>query len=210
VANAGKFITLEGGEGTGKSTLLGALEHYLTERGLEVLVTREPGGTPLAERIRDIALFPAKGHEWSPLAQALLMNAAREDHLERHIKPALARGAWVLCDRFADSTRVYQSIGGVSDRVLKQMEDVVVGSHGPDLTLILDASPLDLITRREGRGAKDIFERKGMAFHIAVREAFLKIAKLETERCGLIDALQSPEEVLKQALTLIEKRLDFR
>ena len=117
-----KFITLEGGEGTGKSTLQRALAKRLESDGFDVVVTREPGGTPLAEAVRQLALHPPAGGSWSPMGEALLMNAARSDHLENLIRPALANGKWVICDRFADSTRVYQSVkGGVSPNVLKSM-----------------------------------------------------------------------------------------
>ena len=138
---AGRFITLEGGEGTGKSTLIAGLAYMLRARGMACIVTREPGGTPLAEQVRDLALNPPEGESWSPLAQALLMNAAREDHLERQIRPALRAGRWVLCDRFADSTRAYQSIDGVSMNTLLAFERAVVKDTRPDLTLILDADP---------------------------------------------------------------------
>src|SRR6056297_55632 len=122
----GCFITLEGGEGTGKSTLVAGLPRVLQSRGLETIVTREPGGTVLAEQVRALALTPQKDQTWSPLAHALLMNTSRDDHLNKLIRPALARGAWVLCDRFADSTRAYQSIDGVTDDVLLEIERAIV------------------------------------------------------------------------------------
>lgn len=200
----GRFITLEGGEGTGKSTLIAGLVKTLRDRGVTVVVTREPGGTPLAEKIRELALNPPEGHEWSPLAHALLMNAAREDHLIRQIRPALDRGLWVLCDRFADSTRAYQSTQGVSLPILKQFENAVVGDTKPDLTLILDAAPEDLAERRKARDVMDVFEAKGMAFHQSIRDAFLAVANDEPERCKVINALQSVEGVLEDALIAID------
>lgn len=201
----GRFITLEGGEGTGKSTLIAGLTTALRDRGISVIVTREPGGTPLAEKIRELALNPPEDHEWSPLAHALLMNAAREDHLIRQIRPALARGLWVICDRFADSTRAYQSIDGVPLSVLKSFETAVVGETAPDLTLILDAAPEDLSERRRVRDVTDVFEAKGMDFHGKVRAAFLAIAKQEPERCKLIDAVLPADIVLNRALVEIDQ-----
>lgn len=204
---SGKFITLEGGEGTGKSTLITGLGIALCKRGIECIQTREPGGTPLAEAVRALALHPPGDAEWAPLAHALLMNAARQDHLEHQIRPTLARGAWVLCDRFADSTRAYQSIEGVSQAVLKSFEKAVVGETVPDLTLVLDADPVDLLDRRNNRGIVDAFEAKGAAFHQKVRQIFLEIAAAEPERCVVLNALQEPADILKQALEALENRL---
>ena len=204
----GPFITLEGGEGTGKSTLIAGLRSALERRDVSVIVTREPGGTPLAEEVRTLALTPPVADEaWSPLAHALLMNTARDDHLNRLIRPALERGEWVICDRFADSTRAYQSVDGVAPETLLQIERAIVGDTRPDLTLVLDAAPEDLAARRKARGTTDVFEAKAMAFHQAIREAFLEIAKAEPDRCAVIDALLSPDEVLSAALTQIEQRL---
>ncbi|MEL6861858.1 MAG: dTMP kinase [Pseudomonadota bacterium] len=203
----GRFITLEGGEGGGKSTLIEGLREALETRGHEVIVTREPGGTPLAEEVRTLALTPLEGEAWSPLAHALLMNTAREDHLRKLIRPALAAGKWVLCDRFADSTLVYQSIdGGNLDR-LRQIQDIVVGETVPDLTLILDADPEDLLERRQTRAISDVFEAKDLSFHRKIRDGFKAIAEAEPERCLLIDALMKPEQVLAAALKAIDARL---
>lgn len=203
----GRFITLEGGEGTGKSTLIAGLRAALEARGIEVLVTREPGGTPLAEAVRSLALTPPEGESWSPLAHALLMNTAREDHLVKKIRPALAAGTWVISDRFADSTRAYQSIDGVDLETLLAIEAAIVGETRPDLTLILDAAPEALAERRRIRDVTDVFEAKAAAFHEQVRAAFLAIAEAEPERCVIIDALGSPEEVLARALSALEQRL---
>lgn len=203
----GRFITLEGGEGTGKSTLIAGLQRTLGDRGLDVVVTREPGGTVLAEAVRGLALNPPDDAAWSPLAHALLMNTAREDHLKHLIRPALARGTWVICDRFADSTRAYQSIDGVDLEKLLAIEAIVVGETRPDLTLILDAAPEALLQRRQQRNTKDVFELKTVAFHEKVRAAFLEIAEAEPQRCHVLDALQSPEDVLKAALTAIDQHL---
>lgn len=198
---AGRFITLEGGEGTGKSTLAKALAGKLEAVGIRAVLTREPGGTPLAEAARNLLLHPPEGEAWSPLSEALLVNAARRDHLEKLIRPALARGDWVICDRFADSTRVYQSIGGgVSAGALLAIEREVLETTLPDLTLVLDVSLGVARTRRAARaGALDTFERRPDAFHQAVRRAFLDIAKAEPERCRVIDAGMTPEDVLQAA-----------
>ncbi len=203
----GRFITLEGGEGTGKSTLIAGLQRVLSARGGEVIVTREPGGTVLAEAIRALALNPPDDGVWSPLGHALLMNASREDHLKQLIRPALARGAWVLCDRFADSTRAYQSIDGVDVEHLRQIEAIVVGDTIPNLTIILDAAPEKLFQRRHQRDVSDVFERKGLEFHERIRAAFLAIADREPDRCIVLDALEDPEKVLAAALGAIDGRL---
>ena len=204
----GRFISLEGGEGGGKSTLIAGLRGALEARGLEVIVTREPGGTPLSEQVRALALTPPEGETWSPLAHALLMNTAREDHLRKLIRPALASGKWVLCDRFADSTLVYQAIDGGDLGSLRQIQDIVVGDTQPDLTFILDAAPEDLLERREKRAVSDVFEAKDLSFHQKVREGFKAIAEEAPERCVLIDALMDPEQVLEAALQAIDARLE--
>lgn len=204
------FITLEGGEGSGKSTLIQALAARLSADGLEVVTTREPGGTPLAESIRELALRPPTETPFSPLAEALLMNAARDDHLKELIRPALARGAWVVCDRFADSTRVYQGIaGGISPALLNLIEKDVIGPTSPDLTLVLDV-PVDIaIQRRIDRGANtDVFESRGLEFHERVRAAFLEIAENNSERAKIIDASQTIAEVFDDAWSLISQLKD--
>ena len=203
---SGMFITLEGGEGAGKSTLLNSLAEHLNSIGIEVVTTREPGGTPLAEAVRNLTLHPP-GDSWSPTAEALLMNAARTDHIEKVIRPALERGAWVICDRFSDSTRAYQSVSdGMKMQDLKKIEKIVVGKTAPHLTLILDA-PIGQLRVRRG-DETDAFEERGMEFHHAVREAFLEIAEEEPQRCVVIDALLSPEKVLREALSAIKAKSD--
>ena len=207
---AGRFITLEGGEGTGKSTLAKALARKLEEQGVHVALTREPGGTPLAEAARQLLLHPPEGEAWSPLSEALLVNAARRDHLEKLIRPALARGDWVICDRFADSTRVYQSIeGGVAQSALLSIEREVLGDTLPSMTLVLDVCHDIAQQRRAARaGALDAFERRPEAFHAAVREAFQQIAASEPDRCRLIDTDVSPEQVLKAAWEQVSALLE--
>ena len=203
---SGKFITLEGGEGAGKSTLQQSLAERLRAGGYKVVTTREPGGTPLAEKIRDLTLHPP-GDDWSPLAEALLMNAARTDHIEKVIRPALDRGSWVICDRFSDSTLAYQSVlGGVSMSKLRKLEKIVVGKTAPDITLILDA-PIGQLRVRRG-SETDAFEQRGLEFHHAVREAFLEIAEEDPDRCVVIDALQSPVDALSASLRAIKAHLD--
>lgn len=205
----GRFITLEGGEGTGKSTLQAALKSRLEEQGVDVVLTREPGGTPRAEAIRALVLNPPGGKPFSPLAEALLMNAARSEHLDGLIRPALATGKWVICDRFSDSTRVYQGVSGdVAPNVLLDLEAHVVESTRPDLTLILDAPVGVAHERRAARaGAMDVFEKRDMDFHQAVRLAFSEIARNEPERCQLIDASRSAMDVAEAAWKALTSRL---
>ena len=208
----GCFITLEGGEGTGKSTLMGDLRARLEASGKTVLQTREPGGTVLAEAIRNFVLHPPEGQTWSPMAEALLMNAARTDHLEKRIRPALEAGTWVLCDRFADSTRVYQSVqGGVSLNVLKLLEGSVLGETRPDLTLVLDAPTDQTAGRRAERGGTaDTFEARDRGFHEAVRQAFINVARSEPERCVLLDASRPAADVGAAAWKQVTARLGAR
>lgn len=204
----GRFVTLEGGEGAGKSTLLAALSERARANGISAETTREPGGTPLAEAVRKLALHPPDGEAWSPLAEALLMNAARADHLEKLIRPALERGQWVFCDRFSDSTLAYQSVsGGVSMPTLLSLEAAVLEWSRPDLTLVLDAPPEKLKKRCEARGdTTDAFEARPMKFHRDVRAAFLQIAQRYPERCVVLDAMQAPGRVLEEAWAAIEAR----
>ena len=185
------------------------MQNALTDRlragGHKVVSTREPGGTPLAEAVRNLTLHPPEG-SWSPLAEALLMNAARNDHVEKVIKPALARGSWVICDRFSDSTLAYQSAGGdMKLKDLRRLEKIVLGKTKPDLTLILDAPVGQLRVRRGSES--DAFEDRGLTFHHAVREAFLEIAEEDPHRCTVINALLPEHEVLSAALNAIKSRL---
>ena len=195
------FITLEGGEGVGKSTLSDGLAARCAELQINAVQTREPGGTPLAEQLRKLILSPPAEHKISPLAEALMLNAARLDHLEKKIRPTLAQGDWVICDRFADSTLAYQSAnGGVPISVLRSLEDTVLGSTPPDLTLVLDAAPEKLIERRRVRGGDlDAFEARPLSFHTAVREAFLQIVQDRPDRCVVLNALRTPERLLEDA-----------
>lgn len=204
----GKFITLEGGEGAGKSTQQNRLVARLSELGLHVVATREPGGSEGAEAIREL-LVNGPPDKWSATTEVLLMNAARRDHLERRIRPALERGAWVACDRFADSTRAYQGAGGDADPALiEAVERAVVEDTRPDLTLILDLPVEDGLRRAAGRGGGEArFEAKGTEFHQRLRQGFLDIASAEPERCVVIDATAEQDIVAEEVWTAVRNRL---
>ncbi|MDF2598643.1 MAG: thymidylate kinase [Methylobacterium brachiatum] len=209
----GAFITFEGGEGAGKSTQVARLAATLRARsGRTVCVTREPGGSPRAEEIR-AALLGGVAKPYGPFAEALLFSAARIDHLDRLIRPALRRGEIVLCDRFIDSTRAYQgAAGGLDPAVIAALERVVVGPTRPDLTLILDLPPEDGLARAAGRGAgtgqgADRFEAESLAFHTRLREAFLAIARAEPQRCAVIDAARDPDSVESAIRAIVASRL---
>lgn len=204
----GYFITFEGGEGSGKSTQIRRLaERLKAAGGREVVLTREPGGTPGGEEIRDLILNGAVDR-WSPVSEALLMSAARRDHLERVIRPALARGAVVLCDRFADSTRAYQGRGGAVDPgLIDALETYVVEGTRPHLTLILDLPTAEGLQRAGARGGEARFESKGMAFHQNLRAAYLAIAQAEPGRCQVIDASGSQEAVAAAIDAALAQRL---
>ena len=194
----GAFITLEGGDGAGKTTQLDRLAIRLRDLGREVVVTREPGGTPAGERLRALLLGP-DAPDWSAEAEALLMYAARDAHLRGLIRPALARGAIVLCDRFLDSTRAYQGFaGGVDPPLLRALETAIVGPTLPELTLILDLDPVAAemrATARRGDGAADRMEARGGDFARTLRTAFLTIAAAEPGRCRVIDASAGEDAV---------------
>jgi dTMP kinase len=192
----GRFITLEGGEGAGKTTQAARLAKRLAERGHRTLVTREPGGSAGAELIREL-IVTGGADRWSPMTEALLVYAARRDHIERAIAPTLAAGDWVISDRFADSTRAYQgAAGGVPASLIQSLERYVVGETRPDMTLILDLPAEVGLARAAARpGGENRFEGKGELFHQKLREAFLAIARVETDRCAVIDATRSPEAV---------------
>ncbi len=205
----GRFITFEGGEGAGKSTQLRRLAQRLSERGAEVVVTREPGGSPGAEAIRALLVTGAVDR-WSPITETLLMYAARRDHIERVIAPALSHGASVICDRFFDSTRAYQGAGGAAPPdLIAALERDVVGELIPDLTLILDL-PVEVgLQRAAQRGEGEArFEAKGLAFHERLRQAFLQIAADEPARCAVIDADATPDEVEARIWNLVSARLE--
>ena len=210
----GRFITLEGGEGTGKSVQAKRLEQRLAALGLAVVRTREPGGSPGAEALRE-AILSGFGADFGPAGQALLFAAARLDHLDRTILPALAKGAWVVSDRFADSTRAYQgAAGNLPFEFIASLERLTVGPNGPDLTLILDLAPeiglQRAAERRRGGERADPFESEGLPFHRTLRQAFLDIAAAEPWRCVVIDADRSEEAVAAAIWSAVEARLDPR
>lgn len=205
----GRFITFEGGEGAGKSTQARRLADTLKRRGLEVVLTREPGGSPGAEALRAL-LVSGDVDRWSPLSEALLMNAARSDHLERLIRPALERGAVVICDRFADSTRAYQGAGGgVPPEALEALEKLVVGADRPDLTLVFDL-PVEVgLERARARADGEArFESKGLTFHERLRTGYRAIAAAEPRRCVLIDASRPLEAVWEAVAGAVNARLE--
>lgn len=207
----GRFITFEGGEGTGKSTHAALLAERLKAFGVGVHLTREPGGSPGAEILRYVILSGVA----KPLgaeAEAMLFAAARDDHLKTVIRPALERGVWVICDRFADSTRVYQGVAGeVDSRSIRALERIVVGDTKPDLTFILDvpaAVGMQRAAKRRGDTGADRFENEALAFHEKLRDGFLMLAASEPERCVLIDATVSKEDVAEQIWRIVSQRLD--
>lgn len=189
----GRFISLEGGEGAGKSTQAKRLAAKLSEQGIEAVLTREPGGTPGAEAIRGLLVSGDTGR-WDALTETLLHFAARREHVEKTVKPALARGAWVITDRFADSTMAYQGYaGGAGREAVAALHRLVLGDFRPDLTLILDLPVEQGLERARARmqgqaAAEDRYERMGEAFHQALRSAFHDIAALEPQRCRIINA----------------------
>jgi dTMP kinase len=203
-----RFITFEGGEGAGKSTQLKRLVARLETGGREVVATREPGGSPGAEGIRELVL-KGNADRWSSVTETLLMYAARRDHIERVIRPALARGAWVICDRFADSTRAYQgAAGGTNPALIAALETYILEGTRPDLTLIFDLPVTVGLERAHVRAGAEIrFESKGQLFHERLREGFLNIAKSEPGRCAVIDAAGSLDEVEARVWGAVEERL---
>jgi dTMP kinase len=202
----GRFITLEGGEGAGKSTLARGLAEALRARGESVLVTREPGGAPGADAIRAL-LVSGDANRWSAAEEALLFTAARLNHLNHAILPALERGEWVMCDRYYDSTRAYQvAAGGLAPGALDAL-NLLIHAPEPDLTLICDIAPKAGLARSRGAHAgEDRFERFDIAFHQRVRDEFLAIAKRAPTRCVVIDASKPQAKVLAAALAAIEAR----
>ncbi len=206
-ANA-RFITLEGGEGTGKSTQAARLAARLKELGIEAVLTREPGGSPRAEALREL-LLSGRIKAQGSLAEAVLFAAARADHLRALIRPALAAGKWVISDRFADSTRAYQGVMGELDpEVIKDLETAVVAGTAPDLTIILDLPAEEGMARARTRaaGEADRFEAEDMAFHQKLRRAFLDIAVAEPRRCVVVDARGSPEAIERRVWRVVANR----
>jgi dTMP kinase len=203
----GRFITLEGGEGGGKSTQVFRLAEKLRRIGLSVVTTREPGGAEGAEIIRKLLVSGDPGR-WDAMTELLLHFAARRDHLRRTIWPALERGDWVLSDRFADSTMAYQGYGhGLGRAVVDQMYTLVLGDFRPDLTLILDLPVTEGLRRSEDRGGENRYERMDVAFHERLRQGFLEIAKREPARCVVVDATRPMEAVSEAIAAAVGSRL---
>ena len=200
----GKFITVEGQDGAGKSTNLAVVSGYLRDQGIEFIETREPGGTPTAERIREMILN-SNDDDFGDLTELLLVFAARADHLENKIKPALEAGIWVLCDRFTDATFAYQGGGrGMNLDQIRELQQLVQGGLCPDLTLLLDV-PVEVGEQRaSARSEADRFELQQSEFKQRVREQYLAIAEAEPERVKIIDASAGLEEVGQQVVAVLE------
>ncbi len=215
-SNRGRFITFEGGEGTGKSTQAAALSKQLEQNGRATRITREPGGSDFAERVRKFILDPTVP-DHPPLSEALLFFAARADHLATLIRPSLEDGIWVVCDRFSDSTRAYQgAAGGLPDNIVTELENIVVAETAPDLTIILDL-PVDIAfarvaARRQPDGTHttqqpDPYESRNMKFHERLRQGFLDIAAAAPERCVVIDASANKEAISRAVWQAVTTRL---
>ena len=209
---SGKFITLEGGEGAGKTTQIKLLADAFKAGGLDPIITREPGGSPAAEVIRSL-LVEGAVDRWQPMTEALLNFAARLEHVQATIEPALAAGRWVLCDRFADSTVAYQGYGhDLGWAVIDELHRLVLGYFQPDLTVILDipvAEGLARATNRErAEGSReDRYEHMDEGFHQRLRDGFLDIARRNPERCVVIDAAQEPDKVQAEIRAVVGQRL---
>jgi dTMP kinase len=207
-AQPGWFITLEGGEGAGKSTQIGRLANRLEDAGIGVITTREPGGAPGADTIRSI-LVSGDIDRWDPMSEALLNFAARREHLIRTIWPALERGHWVLSDRFADSTMAYQGYGhGVDRELINTLYRAAVGDFRPDMTIVLDLPVTEGLRRANQRNdgsesAEDRYERMGKSFHQRLRDGYLAIAAAEPDRCVVIDASGEPDAVARRIWTAV-------
>lgn len=216
VASTGRFITFEGGEGMGKSTQLKRLASALEASGQRCVTTREPGGAPAAEEIRRL-LVEGAVDRWQPMSEVLLHNAARVEHLAATVRPALEQGAWVICDRFTDSTLAYQGYGhGVDTAAIANLHWLLFGDFKPDLTLILDMEFDEGLKRAgdragdqagEGADAEDRYERMDLDFHKRLRRGFLEIAAAEPKRCALIDATGDVETVHQRIMAAVRERL---
>lgn len=212
----GLFITFEGGEGSGKTTQINRLAQTLFAAGCKVVTTREPGGTPEGEKIRE-CLVQRDGGNWTPEAEALMLFAARVMHVEKVVRPALANGNIVICDRFTDSTRAYQGYGhGLPLALIEELNTLILGNFKPDLTLILDIAPETGLQRSSRRLAgerfvdghsEDRFERLDMDFHERLRRGFLEIAAAEPQRCRVIDAAQNIDDIAAQIGALVKDKL---
>ena len=203
----GRFITLEGGEGSGKSTQVARLTTALRAEGIDALATREPGGTEGAEFIRKL-LVEGPTDRWQPLTEVLLHYAARREHVDKVIEPALSAGRWVISDRFADSTMAYQGYAqGVGRTAVERIDRAVLGGFAPNLTILLDMPIARGLARARERGGADRYERMGEAFHAHLRDAFMDIARREPARCVVIDADADFETVAKRVRGAVRARL---
>ena len=204
----GFFISFEGGEGVGKTTQIENLKEYLSSAGHDVIITREPGGTPEAEKIRDLVSDPDHGEKWTPHAELMLFFAARAMHIKDIIQPAIESGQIVLCDRYIDSTRVYQGhLQNLDMNFILQLEKEIVGTFIPNLTFIMDLDAETAMTRVQERGAKDHYDRGDLEFYEALRQGFLKIAADNAERCVIIDASQDKESIAAMIADAVDKKL---
>ncbi|HRI77617.1 MAG TPA: dTMP kinase [Alphaproteobacteria bacterium] len=214
-AAKGVFITLEGGDGTGKSTQIRLLAAALAAAGIDAVTTREPGGTPQAERIRNLLLQRDSGN-FDPLTEAMLMFSARREHLVNKIWPSMEAGQWVISDRFADSTRAFQGYGmGLDAALIEKLYTLVAGDFQPDLTLIFDIEPEAGLARsmkhmsqtaNVTESTEDRYERMGLAFHTRLREGFLSIAKQNPQRCVVVDAAADIQSVHRHVLDIVTRR----
>lgn len=201
------FITMEGIEGVGKSTNIGTITEYLDQKGIEYIVTREPGGTRLAEKIREL-LLEVDAEPITELSELLLVFAARAQHIETLIKPALRTGKWVICDRFTDATFAYQGGGrGLEIKKIRELQAMVQEELKPDLTIVLDLDPIIGMERASKRGSLDRFEQEEMDFFRRVRKTYLNIVASEPERCVAIDASQPLEAVKSDLVEVLKERL---
>jgi len=206
----GHFITFEGGEGTGKSTQAKLLVARLKSLGIDALLTREPGGSPGAEALRHVLLSGA-AKPLGPYAEAILFAAARDDHVRCTIKPALEQGTWIISDRFADSTRVYQgALNNIDPKLIQRLERITTGDTQPELTFILDLPAeigLARAAKRRGSGGYDRFEAEGLAFHKRLRQAYLELAEREPNRCAVIDASAEMTKIANVIWASVNARL---
>lgn len=205
----GKFIVFEGGEGTGKSTQARLLADVLGDAGSQVMLTREPGGAPGAEALRRLLVEVPPTSAWSPLSEALLHYAARHEHLEKFIRPALARGVWVISDRFSDSTTAYQGAGlGLDTEVIDCLRRLVIGDLVPDLTIVLDLEAEQALGRAAGRSLdRDRYESMDLEFHRRVGAAFRACAARESARYAVVDAAPDEREVQRAVWEIVRVRL---
>ncbi len=207
MGSRGLFITVEGGEGVGKSTNMAFLQEYLRTRGVDIVVTREPGGTRLGEDIREM-LLRVRDEQVCPMTELLLIFAARAQHISERIEPALAAGKWVLCDRFTDATYAYQSGGrGMDADIVRRLEELVQGGLRPDFTLLLDAPVSTGMARARGRGELDRFEREALDFFERVRDTYLHLAQGASSRYRIIDASVPLAEVQRQLTAVCQELL---